>query len=223
RSNIDDAAPAGFHHALGYCARQTEHSRQIGVYDGLPVIIFHAHGKIVAGNTGVIHQNMGAAILLGQFSHQAFAGSRVIYIQHNAPPACGSQHFADGLRSGLGGCGTHHRGAASCQFQRNRLAYATGGAGYQGKLALELFVLHGYHPCKVSSAACSDAGSVIDKPIRSRSMRLVNPVSTLPGPHSTTCVTPWAFMACNVSTQRTGCQAGRTSASLMAAGSEGPA
>src|SRR3546814_1198972 len=114
--------------------------------------------------------------LLGQLGHQAFTRRRVVHIQDNAAPACSAQHFSNGLRSCLGCCRAHHRGAASRQFKRNRLAYAAGGAGDQSKLALELFVLHGYYPCKVSSAACSEAGSMIDKPVRSRSMRLVRPV-----------------------------------------------
>src|SRR5690606_33805070 len=92
--------------------------------------------------------------------------------------------------------------------------------GDQRNFALQFLFLHDYHPWSCSRAACMDAGSVMAKPTISLSMRLVRPLSTLPGPHSTTCVMPCAFMARMVSTQRTGCQAWRTSAALMAAGSD---
>ncbi|CFU12551.1 Uncharacterised protein [Bordetella pertussis] len=81
-------------------------------------------------------------------------------------------------------------------------------------------------PTTVAPRAASSwamAGSVMAMPVRSASMRLVRPVSTLPGPHSITWVTPSSFIARSVSTQRTGCHAWRTSASRMAAGSAGVA
>ena len=52
----------------------------------------------------------------------------------------------------------------------------------------------------------------------SRAIRLLSPASTLPGPHSTTCVTPRAANAWIVSTQRTGLAACCASAARIASG-----
>ena len=48
-------------------------------------------------------------------------------------------------------------------------------------------------------------------------MRLVKPANTLPGPHSALLFTPCVYIACTVSTQRTGEYNWRTKASLICA------
>ena len=81
-------------------------------------------------------------------------------------------------------------------------------------------------PCRRSRRSCAAAPS--PRPARpgrgprpmtaSASMRLTMPASTLPGPHSKTCVdAARARIACTTSTQRTGPKAWRYSASRIAA------
>ena len=68
-------------------------------------------------------------------------------------------------------------------------------------------------------ASASVAGSYTAPDCRAGSMRLTRPASTLPGPHSTSVVTPRAWMARTQSTQRTGPKACSYSAARMRSGS----
>ena len=64
-------------------------------------------------------------------------------------------------------------------------------------------------PALISSTSmhsASDAGSASVSTCASASMRLTMPASTLPGPHSTTWLSPRARKACTTSTQRTGAE-----------------
>ena len=63
------------------------------------------------------------------------------------------------------------------------------------------------------------AGVLSARPVRSLSMRLASPDSTLPEPHSTSISTPCDFMYCTLSRQRTRPVTCSTSRCLMAAGS----
>ncbi len=111
---------------------------------------------------------------------------------------------------------------------RDRAADAARRAGDERDLSsqrgLPRDVAHGALPASpasriAASAASSDAGSKIDMPVTRGSMRLQSGASTLPGPHSTTCVTPASAMRRTISTQRTGDDAWRISASRMRSGS----
>ena len=74
-------------------------------------------------------------------------------------------------------------------------------------------------PASAARAASMSAPSVSAKDLSSRTIRLLRPASTLPGPHSTTCVTPRAANAWMVSTQRTGLAACCASAARIASAS----
>jgi hypothetical protein len=64
-----------------------------------------------------------------------------------------------------------------------------------------------------------DVGRRVERqPVISRSMRFTRPDSTLPVPHSTSMSTPWAFMYCTLSRQRTMAVTCSTSRCLMSAG-----
>src|SRR5438105_1184623 len=56
--NVDDAAPATLHHTARRRANGDECAAQIGVDDGIPVVVLEPHQQVVARQAGVIDQNI---------------------------------------------------------------------------------------------------------------------------------------------------------------------
>jgi hypothetical protein len=63
RRDLDDAAPALFHHARHHLLGHVEHGVQVGVDDGVPVLARHLQEHAVAGDAGVVDQHVDGAML----------------------------------------------------------------------------------------------------------------------------------------------------------------
>ena len=57
RCNADNAALARFHHAAHDRLRGTKNRTQVGIQDGLPILILHAHQQLIPGDSGIVDQN----------------------------------------------------------------------------------------------------------------------------------------------------------------------
>jgi hypothetical protein len=105
----------------------------------MPLVVFHPHHQIIAGDTGIIHQNRRRAELcgdLGQYgSHGLIAGH--IQLKAGALHAVFLQGRGDTLGARGGSGGADHDGALTAQFQGDRLANATARAGNQCNFTLQ--------------------------------------------------------------------------------------
>src|SRR5882757_7714240 len=59
--DVDDAAGAGFHHRRQHLLDAKMRAGEIGADDGVPVVGLHAHGQAVAGDGGVVDQDVDLA------------------------------------------------------------------------------------------------------------------------------------------------------------------
>src|SRR2546423_3131408 len=59
--DVDDAAAATLHHAARDGPNTGERAAQIGVLYRIPVFVFEAHDDVVAGDTGVVYQDIDRA------------------------------------------------------------------------------------------------------------------------------------------------------------------
>ncbi|KAG1390617.1 hypothetical protein G6F58_012938 [Rhizopus delemar] len=110
--DVDDASPAGLHHAAQDRARQAEHGRQVRVQHGGPVVVLHAHGQRIAGDAGVIDEDVRAAPFLAQRVDQRIAGFGVGHVQHHTAATGRRQGFGDGGCARVGRGGAHDGCAA---------------------------------------------------------------------------------------------------------------
>src|SRR4051794_2030535 len=90
----------------------------------------------------------------------------------------------------------------------DRFADAARGAGHEGGLSAEI----DDHAFPLATNASSDGTSETFTSSTDESMRLIRPVSTLPGPISTKRRTPMEIISSTDSTQRTGAATWRSSA-----------
>jgi hypothetical protein len=63
RADLDDAAPALFHHARHHLLGDVEHAVQVGVDHGVPVLRRHLQEHAVARDAGVVDQHVDRAVL----------------------------------------------------------------------------------------------------------------------------------------------------------------
>ena len=215
RGDVDDAAAARLHHAAHHRARQAEDRLQVGVDHLVPVLVLHAQRQVVARDAGVVDQDGDVAE-----SPSAIAPSsasrlrRVAHVQHPARPGPPARDRP--ARPASRGRGADDRRALRSPA---RSAMARPMPREAPVTSATLPSQHAQPPFTVGES-CFERGAIRGgDALQLGSMRLTRPASTLPGPHSTTCVTPCAAIACMISTQRTGEAAWRTSASLIVTGS----
>src|SRR5699024_4840725 len=178
-----------------------------------------AQQQVVAGNAGVVDDNggraeigrdllqqAGHAVGVGDVEHTAVTGGRRLRLR---------QPFANAFGAGFAGGGAHDLRAAGGQLIGNGRPDTPGRARYQRHAPGQTVTAHGspFAACCgcVSCYACSVAtrparmpsASFSVTPCSRLSMRLLSPVSTLPGPHSSSTSQPAAPMAFMVSLQST--------------------
>ena len=139
--------------------------------------------------------------------HQVIAALAVVDIQdHPTAVAVGLEVLTDAIGSGLRGGRGDDRPARLCQLQRNGLTNASGRARDQCHLWAAVCLAHGLssvaglavssaRECKVCCTVCTWPRSLSEQLSSSGSMRLVKPLSTWPGPHSTKAWMPSVRMA----------------------------
>jgi hypothetical protein len=64
-----------------------EHGLEVGVQHGVPVVVLHAHGELVARDAGVVHQHMQAALALDDAVDQRINRRSVVHVEVGAPAA----------------------------------------------------------------------------------------------------------------------------------------
>ena len=65
RGDVDDARVFGFHEGAHECFHCVESAFEVGVDDRVPVLFLHAHEKRVAGDAGVVDEDVGCADFVG--------------------------------------------------------------------------------------------------------------------------------------------------------------
>ena len=139
RGDLDDAAPALFHHAAQHGARQAEGGGEIDRDHLVPFLVLHAHEEIVAGDAGIVDQDVDAA--RRPRLPPPWAGLRPRRCRRDWPaamkaraPSSASSCFQ---RFGAG-AGQNHRGALGVQRLGDGAADAAGGAGDECGLSGEV-------------------------------------------------------------------------------------
>jgi hypothetical protein len=107
--DADDAAETLLHHGTNSRTADSENSLQIGVGDGIPIVILHAHCQGIAGNTCVVDQHMQAAVILDDGVDQGIHGSAVGHVQRDPAAAEGGQRLPDLLGTGIRGGRADHQ------------------------------------------------------------------------------------------------------------------
>src|SRR5580692_3169605 len=74
RRNVDDAAGALFGEYAKEFAGEMERAFEVGIHHDIPVLIAHAHEQTIAGDTGVIDQNIHASAVGYDFFRRGLDG-----------------------------------------------------------------------------------------------------------------------------------------------------
>ncbi|MNC08267.1 hypothetical protein D3C75_558480 [compost metagenome] len=139
RANTDNSAPTSFGHAAQNALGQAEQTVQIGIDNVVPLVVFHAHHQVIAGDTGIIDQNRRRTELLlnarQNTCHGLVAGD--IEFQASALNTVFLQGRGNALSTRRGGRGTNNDGALTTQFQGDSLADATACTGDQCNFTLQ--------------------------------------------------------------------------------------
>jgi hypothetical protein len=109
---------------------------EVGVEDGLPVLVLHPHQQLVAGDAGVVDEDRDRAEFLARPLDQGVSTAAGIGHVEHAPAAKRAEALADRLRAGLAGRGADDGRALRGQFIGDRRADAAAGAGDQRDFAL---------------------------------------------------------------------------------------
>ena len=152
---MNDAAKALFHHRTHNQSAQAEDRRKIGLNHGVPVGIFHAHGQVVAGDPGVMHQNFKGAIV-EQGANERFNRLGVVNIGHHpfASQLAGGKVRLDRPGPCFAGCSPNHMSATPGKVKGDGLPDATRCPRDQRSTSLKRT-----HTPTSASTVCSEAAS----------------------------------------------------------------
>src|SRR5690606_26595982 len=110
--DVDDTTPARLGHAAQYGLGQTVNTVQVGVDDIQPLVVFHAHHQVIAGDAGIIDENQRLTEVL-LYMRQG-RGNRLIvtHIKHQAGTfdTVVLESFGNTLGTGIRRRGTNHHG-----------------------------------------------------------------------------------------------------------------
>ena len=151
--HTDDAAKALLHHGANSRTTESENSLQIGIQNGFPVLILHAHGQGVTGDAGIIDQHMQTAFVLDQIVNKRVHACGVVHIQIHTTAALGSQGFGNTCCTSVSGGSTNHSVTTLSQLGCNGRANTARCASHQRNL----FLLFGH--ASNSFTSVSVAGS----------------------------------------------------------------
>ena len=80
--DIDDAAPAFFHHVRDHLFGHVKHGVQIGLDHHIPVFAGHFQEHAVTGDTCVVHQHINAAVFGLGLRKRLDSGIPIAHIAH---------------------------------------------------------------------------------------------------------------------------------------------
>ena len=159
-----------------------------------PLVGLHAHEQIVTGDAGVVDQHLGCARALRDGLESASTEASSVTSSTKPPSARMPRPFADGLGAASPRRRAGYAIARGGQRVRDRRADAAARARDEGDGTAGVpFIAHlprtSGRRARSSRARRRSADGLA---VSSRSMRLIMPVSTLPGPDSSARVTPAA-------------------------------
>src|SRR5690606_38339225 len=128
---------------------------QVGVEDGLPVLVLHPHQQVVAGDAGVVYEDRDRADVLADRLDQLFDRAGRADVEHAATAALRRPPVAVLLGAAFAGRGTDDRRAARGELIGNRRADAAACAGHQRDLAFQ-FLGHASSPVSVKAFFATD-------------------------------------------------------------------
>src|SRR5207342_1908446 len=210
--DVDDAPPARLHHGAHDRLAGAIDAGEVGVEDGVPVLVLHPHQQVVAGDAGIVDEDRNGSELGGDRIDERIDRRSVVHVQRPAVTTGCGEPLVDCSGAGVGRRRADHCRALRGQFVGDGGADAAAGTGDQRNFSGKCVV----HALLHSLCAASNSDGVPSARASSeRSMRLASPDNTLPGPHSAMRVTPRAASACTQSVHWTGRYNWRTSASRM--------
>ena len=80
RGDVDDARVLGFHQHAHEAFHGVEGTLEIGVEHGVPVLFLHAHEQAVAGDAGVVDEDVHGAHFIGDFFGEFLHGGVVGHV-----------------------------------------------------------------------------------------------------------------------------------------------
>ena len=129
--DVDDASGALLHHAAQDGFGGAEHGFEVDLHDVVPLFFFHTHQEVVAGDAGVVDQNIQLAELFFNVGNQVFDGFGFGGIQCTAFAAPLRQTLANRRRAAFAGRRTDNFGTCRRQRVGNRRADTARCACYQ--------------------------------------------------------------------------------------------
>src|SRR5712675_1366256 len=112
RGNPYDAAVAAAHHAAQRSARQTKSGGEVHIEHRLPILVLHAQGEIVAGNAGIVDEDIELAHRRVGVARELVGGVRVGEIggeDMRAPRRLGGEFLRERVKRGGARAGERNR------------------------------------------------------------------------------------------------------------------
>src|SRR3984957_670894 len=212
RADRDDPAVAAAQHAAQRGADQAKPGGEVDLQHRLPIPVAHAHRKPVAGDSGIVDQDVELAERRLRLADQALRLVGLGKIGGEDMSAL-AKFGGERRQRRFARAGEHDGGALGVQRAGDRPADAAPRVGDKGFLAGEI-----EHHSRFISASVSAAVPTEDAS-NSRSMRRASPASTRPAPISTISSTSCSLKSNTVSRQRTSRITCSTSISRISPGS----
>src|SRR5699024_3019292 len=183
---------------------------QVGIDDAVPGLFVQPQQQVVAGDPGVVDHDRRRTKIGGDLFEQVGHTGGVGHVEHAAVARRRGrrQPLANTFGAGLAGGGAHDLRATGGQLVGNGRADTAGSAGYQRHTPGQTVTAHGspfaalprllslFYACPVAARPAwmpsASFSAALCSPL---SMRLLSPVSTLPGPHSSSTSQPAAAIA----------------------------
>ena len=135
RGDVDDARVLGFHQHAHEGFHGVEGALEIGVEHGVPVLLLHAHEQAVAGDAGVVDEDVHRAEFVADFLGEFLHGGVIGHIHGVGGGGAGKLgvDFLRGLAAARGAA-AHHRDLGTLRGKRagDFLADSTASSGDDG-------------------------------------------------------------------------------------------
>src|SRR5262249_15564908 len=182
--NGEDRAATPLHQWPRRWGAGVEHRREVGLDHVAPVLVRHTRDQAVTRDACVVDEDVDLARLLDERAR----GFRIRDIGLHCPAADLGGDLLRFLPSAS--VSEDDRGAATAELERDRPTDSSGASGDERDLAGERAALRRHQPASDLSTSSRLARSFTEIARTERSIRLIKPESTLPGPTSTNVVTP---------------------------------
>src|SRR5690606_28390572 len=133
-ADVDDAAEAALHHGPGGSAAGDEGALEVHADDLVELLIAHAHQQVVAGDAGVVDEDVEPAVLGGDLFDRRAEGGAVADIngRDTRGSSCGLDGGLEVVERGFGAADEHHVAAIRGETLGDAAADAAAGSGDDG-------------------------------------------------------------------------------------------